>query len=76
MKPVSDMPFSLQSFWGAESFSLTPIAWSPKITVTGQFVGGGSTTQTFALDLINDGRGGLTEILRQGAGSAGAGVVS
>jgi hypothetical protein len=49
------------SFLGAESHQGIPSLWAPEIVVTGQISGGGTISQSFALDFIHDGVGGVAD---------------
>jgi hypothetical protein len=55
----SGKPFSLNSFDSAEAFSA--FHQKPTIVVTGYQVGGGTVTQSFATDGLNDGPGGVED---------------
>ena len=83
-------PFKLTSFEGGELFQGLPAFWASSILVTGNLFGGGTVTQTFAIDGIHDGPGvaidyqvftlgasftNLTSVVFSGvAGAFGAGV--
>jgi hypothetical protein len=53
--------FSLESFDAAESFSGLSDFWARQLVLTGDVLGGGAVTTSFALDFVNDGSGPLSD---------------
>ncbi|TWT42599.1 PEP-CTERM motif protein [Thalassoglobus neptunius] len=61
MTQANGNPFSLLSFMGGEAHIGVLSLWASDIQVTGFLAGGGTVTETFALDGIHDGAGGLPD---------------
>jgi hypothetical protein len=54
-------PFSMLSFFAAETQVGVPTTWARMIRATGSLAAGGSVVQDITLDLVNDGPGGVAD---------------